>query len=142
VRYALCFARQEFFVKIHYWIATFAYCGFLYWLSSMSNPVGADIDIPGLDKTAHVVLYGGLAAIVSVGIHRNGRATPLWAQFLGPVAVVLAYGMADEFHQLFVPKRSFDPYDLLADVTGALLVQAILCGVLWRRRAVAVPPRE
>ena len=119
-------------MKFKYWLATFAYCAFLYWLSSISHPVGADIRIPGLDKSVHMLLYGVLTAIVSLGIHRSPRKAPRWVQVFGPIAVAVAYGMFDEWHQLFVPLRSFDPYDLMADAAGAVLVQLFLCGYLWR----------
>ncbi len=43
------------------------------------------------------------------------------------IAIVLAtlYGVSDEFHQLFVPGRSADRYDVLADCIGATMGAAI-----------------
>jgi len=35
--------------------------------------------------------------------------------------VVMLYGGMDEFHQHFVPGRSVDVYDFLADTIGALI---------------------
>lgn len=48
-----------------------------------------------------------------------------WAR--GFVAILLAtlYGVTDEFHQLFVPGRSADRYDVLADCLGASLGVAL-----------------
>ena len=40
--------------------------------------------------------------------------------FLSAVVTVV-YGFSDEFHQLYVPGRSADMYDLAADAAGALL---------------------
>ena len=45
----------------------------------------------------------------------------------GLLALVLAtlYGVTDEFHQMFVPGRTADRYDVLADGIGATLGVAI-----------------
>ncbi len=40
--------------------------------------------------------------------------------------VATAYGFADEFHQRFVPGRSYDLYDFLADTAGALLFVVVI----------------
>lgn len=46
------------------------------------------------------------------------------------ISIVLSilYGLTDEFHQLYVPMRSFQTKDLLVDTLGALLAG----GVLWK----------
>ncbi len=31
------------------------------------------------------------------------------------------YGLSDEIHQFYVPGRSADPYDLIADISGAAI---------------------
>jgi VanZ family protein len=36
------------------------------------------------------------------------------------------YGLSDEFHQLFVPRRQFDLKDLAADVAGGTIGLAVL----------------
>ena len=47
-----------------------------------------------------------------------------------------AYGATDEFHQLFVPGRSCDVFDWLADTTGAALAVGLYQGVGFYRRAL------
>ena len=64
------------------------------------------------DKVAHAIEYGILAALILRASQR-----PLWA-FVG----ASLYGLSDEIHQYFVPGRSANPLDLLADMTGAGLV--------------------
>ena len=78
--------------------------------------------------------YGMLAGFL-VRAFAGGRLRGVtWAR--GMVAVVLAtlYGVSDEFHQLFVPGRSADRYDVLADCMGATAGAAIgwLAGALSR----------
>jgi VanZ family protein len=51
----------------------------------------------------------------------------------------IIYAYSDEFHQRFVPGRSYDLYDFLTDCLGIILIQAILWGYRERknRRTVA-----
>lgn len=75
-------------------------------------------DIPHRDKLAHLVLYSGLAWLLSwvftlVGWKLAVRTTV----FL----VVVGYGALDEWLQSFIPSRSMDFADWLADVAGACL---------------------
>lgn len=98
-------------------------------MSSLPDPTPIDlpVDLPGLDKTGHLVLYGGLAAVVSLGVRRSGRPVTPWKQCFVPILFATAYGLTDELHQLFVPLREFDLADLFADTAGASLAQAALC---------------
>jgi hypothetical protein len=63
-----------------------------------------------------------------------GRPLSLGMAFAAFV-VCLAYGILDEFHQLFVPGRVADPIDLATDATGAAAAcaLALLIGFLIRR---------
>jgi VanZ family protein len=58
------------------------------------------------------------------------------------VILVVLYGLLDEFHQYFVPGRTVDIYDALADAAGALLgawSMYILVRIL-ASRSTALPP--
>lgn len=58
------------------------------------------------------------------------------------VVLVVLYGLLDEFHQYFVPGRTVDIYDALADAAGALLgawSMYFLVRVL-ASRTTALPP--
>ena len=114
-------------MKLRYVAATAAYCAGIFWLSSRPDPVPTDYDFSGFDKLAHMALYGGLAALVSVGMRRSGNPVAPWLQVLVPIAFALFYGVTDEIHQTFIPQRNFDPLDLVANTAGAVLVQALLC---------------
>lgn len=109
-------------VPIHYWVAVIAYCSVIFWLSHNPEPPGVEIRFAGKDKIAHTVMYGGLAGLVGVGMRRSRRLYGHSALFYVPVLVAAGYGLLDEIHQLFVPLRSFDPWDLAADAGGAILV--------------------
>lgn len=109
------------------------YCAGLFWLSSKSVPVDMGEWFPYQDKAVHAVLYAGLAGVVSLGLRRADRAYGPAVLFWVPVAFAFFYGLTDEIHQYFVPGRFCDVYDQAANSAGALAMQALLCGVVWRR---------
>lgn len=84
-------------------------------------------NLPGgmSDKSGHSIGYALLAGLL-LRAFAGGRVQGItWAR--GFLAIVLAtlYGVTDEFHQLFVPGRSADRYDVLADFLGASLGVAL-----------------
>lgn len=48
------------------------------------------------------------------------------------MATTAAYAISDEWHQSFVPGRKANWYDVLIDVSGALLLWWLLRGGRWR----------
>jgi VanZ family protein len=83
-------------------------------------------DVPGLqyDKVLHALVYSVLGGLFFLALRHassltTGRVVAAAALF------ALAYGLSDEFHQLFVPGRSADLYDALADGIGGLLGASI-----------------
>ena len=118
-----------------YLLATALYCAALFVLSSDTSPPQPAFLPPGTDKLAHAVLYAGLAAVVSLGIRRAPGTATASVQFWVPFLFAALYGVSDEVHQLFVPNRSFEMGDIVADATGALAIQCALCRWVWRARA-------
>ena len=101
-------------------VALVAYCSFIVVQSHLPSP----LDLPEVshtDKLLHVGAYGVMAALC----YRTGRAG--WPQasrrrlFWASVAFTAIFGLTDEIHQFFVPDRSADPLDFLADTAGAFL---------------------
>lgn len=79
------------------------------------------------DKLNHATAYFILTLSWVWTLARQGklRVSQITA---GAVALSIAYGALDEFHQGFVPGRQKDIIDLLADITGSLLgMMAYLC---------------
>ncbi len=119
-------------MKWPYTLAVIAYCALIFWLSSQPISVPPALDIPHLDKAVHVMIYGVLAALVSVGMYRSGKNYTFRVQFYVPWAFATFYGITDEIHQLYVPGRHFEWLDIAANMTGAYLAQLFLCYVWWR----------
>ncbi len=122
--------------RLSLWTPVAAYMALVFGLSSMSSPpVPANI----WDKFLHAGFYGVLA-LVTLRATSGGRLAGLT-----PRAVVLAwvittaYGVSDEFHQSFVPLRSADARDVVADAAGAALALGVAqaAGIILRSRAAA-----
>lgn len=108
-----------------FWLAALLWAGLTFWLSSSPDALGAAgwINLsPPWDKFYHAANFGVLALFIYLASKRA------W------LAVLLAslYGMTDELHQAFVPGRSADVADWLADTLGAVL--AVTLVHLWQRR--------
>jgi VanZ family protein len=87
------------------------------------------------DKLIHMGVYGVLAWLLFRGLRlRMLTASHVLVGWL-TLGICAVYGASDELHQLFVPGRSCDVFDLLADVLGAGL--AITGALLWERRQLA-----
>ncbi len=74
------------------------------------------------DKLEHLLAYFGLGILLSLTIHFQEKYPKLVEKFYAwSVFFISIYGMLDEVHQLFIPNRSAEVLDWLADFTGALL---------------------
>jgi VanZ family protein len=82
------------------------------------------LDLPFLDKVAHALLFGVLAALLRYA----GASAP------AAVLTAVAWGVIDEVHQAFVPGRSPELADLAADAVGATLSVLVVRSVASRRR--------
>lgn len=108
-------------------------------LSSMSSVPSFD-DVPFRDKGIHFMEYGVLAAFL---VHALQGTWPGWARpghYFAAALAAVVWGLSDEIHQAFVPGRSSDAKDVLADAIGAVLgagVYLLGCAVLRRLRASA-----
>ncbi len=96
-------------------------------LSSRPRLPDLPITFDGIDKAAHALFFGILCAWVVFGVGHRGRAALLVGVF-----VTSLYGAFDEVHQMFVPGRSPDILDWIADTVGAVLAATAIR--LWRPR--------
>jgi VanZ family protein len=120
--------------RLWLWGPVVAYMAVIFYESSLT-----DAPLPGgmSDKLAHATGYallGGLVARAMAG----GFPLPLGpASAMTSLAMSVLYGASDEWHQRFVPGRTADLRDLLADAVGAAVAVSIVwaCGILWPRLA-------
>lgn len=70
----------------------------------------------GADKVVHFAMYGVLAALVGRAVAIDGGRN-LWF----PLALIALMAAGDEWHQQWVPGRSADVHDWMADMAGAIV---------------------
>lgn len=76
--------------------------------------------IPYGDKIAHALLFGVMAYLFNYGLkHKSFKIKKLTV----PVGstIVLLFATIEEISQYFIPSRTFDIFDLLADIVGVIL---------------------
>jgi len=86
------------------------------------------------DKSGHSIGYAMLAGVLLRAFAGGRLRGVTWTRSVVAIVLATIYGVSDEFHQLFVPGRSADRYDVLADCIGATGGAAIgwLAGALSR----------
>ena len=85
-----------------------------------------------------------MLAFFSMGALRPAASGYRSAQVWFTVVLVTLYGLLDEFHQHYVPGRTVELYDALADAAGGLLgawSMYYLVRILLNRSTVS-PPAE
>ncbi len=96
-----------------------AWAGFIFWLSSSSDGQGGFWIIEVLpygDKLAHAFAFGLLAMLLFMAMGKPWVA----------IIVTSFYGLSDEVHQYFVPGRSVDITDWIADTLGAIVAVSLV----------------
>jgi len=108
-------------VQLRPWLPVFAYMGLIFLLSSLPLTLEGGPRLPMRDKLAHLFEFAGLGYLCArAALQSFPDRAPLRAALVG-VLVAAAWGVADELHQAFVPTRTADALDLLADALGASL---------------------
>jgi VanZ family protein len=74
----------------------------------------------------HIAAYAGLGALTTRAAAKGLRHVSLTAA-LAAIAISSLYGVTDEYHQVFVPGRTFDLLDMAADAFGSMLG----AGAMW-----------
>ncbi len=94
----------------------------------------------GQDKLAHAAIYAvlGILLLGAMPLHA-GRYS--WRQITVSALIASIYGISDELHQSFMPGRSAEVGDWLADSAGAL-VAVVLFAWLVRHRRLLKPAAE
>lgn len=84
--------------------------------SSISQPPALP---QGADKGAHALLYAGLGALLVRAWAGGLRRAVMMSAVIAAILISALYGISDEVHQWFVPPRSVEAMDVVADTVGA-----------------------
>jgi VanZ family protein len=96
------------------------YAALIFALSAQANPLPfMPPEFLLHDKLLHGLAYAALGGLLVPGFRGAGRSA--LAALLLAVLVSSLYGATDEIHQSFVPGRTADVLDWVADTLGAAL---------------------
>lgn len=104
-----------------YLIITIIYAVFIFWLSIQPITQITPDWFPYQDKVFHAILYGILSTLISVGILQSEQRYSKKTICYISVGVTFIYGFFIEVCQIFVPTRSFDLFDSIANLIGSLM---------------------
>ena len=94
------------------------WAGLIFYLSSM--PSVSSVHLVFKDKIAHFGVYFILAFLFARIVFYTPRNIAERYLFFTAIFFVSIYGASDEFHQSFVPGRTVDFFDWVADTIGAI----------------------
>jgi VanZ family protein len=116
------------------WALVLAWMGVIFYLSSRSElprPEGISASIEAIG--GHLTAYGVLALLVSFALADTGISSSRRSVYAVLFAVL--YGLSDEFHQSFVPRRDPALFDIAIDAIGAITALAAWSLLVrWRIR--------
>lgn len=109
------------------WIPVVLYLALIFHLSSLTDPL-PELTGRFWDKGLHFAEYGGLGGLFLFALRSSGVA---WRRaLLLAIAGASLYGASDELHQAFVPGRSCDVRDWVADTGGGAIGAGLLASAL------------
>lgn len=92
------------------------------------------VEFISADKLIHMGVYGLLTALCYVSlIHSEKQNIFSSKPILWSFIICTVYGASDEIHQYFVPNRSAEVQDWLADVGGVIMMILIIRYFLKRK---------
>jgi VanZ family protein len=108
--------------RVFLWGPAILQMAIIFGFSSLSDPG----PIPGAvsDKGGHIVGYVILSVLLLRALSGGRLAGVTWRTALLAIVWATLYGVSDEFHQRFVPGRTADVFDVMADATGACIGSA------------------
>lgn len=118
------------------WFPPVAYMIMIFFFSAEPDPLPAITEV-FWDKTLHFAGYAGLAFLFCRAF--AGERFALSVALACAFAATSAYGATDEWHQSFVPGRSSEVTDWIADTVGAGL--GLLAWVVWISTVSRLPRR-
>jgi VanZ family protein len=119
------------------WKLAIGWAVLIFLLSSIPGRSFPQYKILSYDKVLHALVYSVLGGLCFMAVRRTWAMKTSWLIGLS-VLLAVAYGLTDEFHQLFVPGRSADLHDALADGIGGLF-GALVAAALPLARARGAP---
>ena len=108
--------------------------GTIYYLSSQSRLIDFEEGVGDVAfyKSAHFIAYAILAWLWWRALTAKRRLT--WGLLGSAFVLTGLYGVSDEVHQLYVPGRHGQIFDVMVDLSGAFVMLLALRRVSWLRK--------
>jgi len=103
-----------------YWMPVVCYCVMIF-IQSAYPAMSQLSDMPFGDKYLHVLGYAILGFLFFRAFRSLRFRDRLFLAFLLSITASTGYGISDEIHQHFVPYRTADVVDALADMVGSCI---------------------
>jgi VanZ family protein len=103
------------------WTAAGLYLALIWMVSSMGNDEVPAVGKLLYDKAVHCCEFMVLGFLLAHALLATFPGRPLLRIFLTASLAAIGWGVLDEMHQAFVPGRSAEAYDLVADAIGSVL---------------------
>ena len=111
------------------------YAALIFIISSLPRITPPPLGFRFEDKVYHFLEYSIFSFLLFLAFFKAKTDFFRKNVFLLSSLIGIAFAYSDEFHQRFVPGRSYDLFDFLADCLGVVLIQAVLWIYLgWRGR--------
>jgi VanZ family protein len=120
-------------LSLRRWWPPLLWLGAILTATSIPGSKIPDLGIPFIDKFVHFGMYAVLGFLVTRAVDGPTRAMVVRSIVIGFI-ICSAIGAADEWHQTYMPSRSTDPADWLADSAGGLV--GALTWATRRRRSL------
>ncbi len=93
-----------------------------------------------LDYLIHFLEYGSLAFLTYLSFSGKDFNISYFKYLILTVCLML-FALADEFHQIIIPGRTFNPKDIISNIIG-IVGGLVLCMVVFRKIALKIPSAE
>ena len=94
----------------------------------MPDPPAPEVLITGSvwpDPVKHIILYLGFSLVLGITLRHSDVRTFRKHCYLWAIAFAVLFGIFDELYQLYIPGRTSDVFDVLADSAGAVTAQGL-----------------
>jgi VanZ family protein len=123
-------------------IIALVYAALIFAVSSLPQISLPTLGFEAEDKFYHFIEYSIFSFLLFFAFFKAKTDFFKRNVFLLSSLIGIAYAYSDEFHQRFIPGRSYDLFDFLADCLGVILIQALLWIYLgWKSRRTAATHR-
>jgi len=111
---------------LKFFLPPILWAGIIFWNSSLPRPPIPQIEFNHFDKILHFGAYFILGYLTTRAWLVGKREKRTMKIYFISALIGILYGLSDEFHQYFVPGRSSEWSDWLADSLGIIGAQFMI----------------